>query len=93
MAGTVPVAGDLPMDTLAATLASAEQLRFEQLTGLAVDPAKTRNHATFIDQQNQLGSLAICASGAASAGTKLLSTTAYVSGKQTKIDVYRLPKA
>ena len=78
------------MDDLAATLTGAEQGQFEQLTGLEADSAKPRNLATFIAQDNQLGELAICAGGAASSGTKVLSTTAYVSGKQTKIDLYRL---
>jgi hypothetical protein len=91
MAGTVPVAGNLTMVNLAATLTSNEQLNFEQLTGLAVDPAAARNLATFISQPAQLGGLAICASGASQTGTKVISTTAYVSGTQTKIDVYRLP--
>jgi hypothetical protein len=91
MVGTSPVSGDLSMDNLAATLTGEEQSQFEQLTALVVDPAVARNLATFISQPKQLGELSICASGAASTGTKLLSTTAYVSGKQTKIDVYRLP--
>jgi hypothetical protein len=91
LAGTFPVSGDLAMDDLAAALTSEEQLGFEQLTGLAIDSTKARNLATFTNSPNQLGALSICASGAAAKGTKLFSTTAYVSGKQTKIDVYRLP--
>jgi hypothetical protein len=90
MVGTSPVSGDLPMDGLAATLTAEELGQFEQLTALAVDPASARNLATFISQPTQLGELSICASGAASPGTKILSTTAYISGKQAKIDVYRL---
>jgi hypothetical protein len=80
------------MEVLAATLTRNEQ-DFAQLTALTVDPAASahRNLATFIAQDDQLGELAICASGTASSGTKVLSTTAYVSGKQTTIDVYRLP--
>ncbi|MGD0521246.1 MAG: hypothetical protein ABSA48_08335 [Terracidiphilus sp.] len=83
------------MSDLAALLTEKEQLNFTQLTALTVDPSAgtKRNLATFIDQPNQLGALSICASGAASVGTKVLSTTAYVSGSQTKIDVYRLPLA
>ena len=91
MAGTIPVAGNMSMDNLAATLTRKEQ-DFEQLTGLSIDPAvgASRNLATFIAQDNQLGALSICASGAASQGTKVLSTTVYISGAQTKVDVYRL---
>jgi hypothetical protein len=92
MAGTIPVDdGNLSMDDLAATLTSQEQLAFEQLTVLTIDPAKPRNLATFIDQPNQVGKLAIVAKDAASQGTKILSTTAFVSGAKTDIDVYRLP--
>jgi hypothetical protein len=82
------------MDGLAAALTRNEQ-DFSQLTTLTVDPAAGAkgNLATFIAQDNQLGSLSICASGAASQGTKILSTTAYISGAQTKIDVYRLANA
>ena len=90
MAGTIPVAGDLTTEGLAATLTSEEQLGFEQLTGIQVDSGKARNLATFIDQPNQLGPVAICVCGAACQGTKILSTTAYISGAPTKIDVYRL---
>jgi hypothetical protein len=92
MVGTVPAPGDLSKSDLAAWLTEKEQLDFTQLTALTVDPAedKKRNLATFIDQPDQLGPLSIIADGEASGGTKLLSTTAYVSGKQTKIDVYRL---
>ncbi len=81
------------MVDLAATLTAEEQSQFEQMTALAVDPAAARNLATFIAQPAQLGELSICASGAVSAGTKVLSTTAYISGVKTKIDVYRLPLA
>lgn len=90
MAGTVPVAGNLSMQDLAATLTSAEQLQFEQLTALTFDTAQPRNLATFINQNNQLGMLAIVAKGAASKGTKILSVTAYIGGAKTAIDVYRL---
>jgi hypothetical protein len=93
MAGTIPADGNLTMDTLAASLTNEEQLGFEQLTALTVDASAAGNLATFINQSTQLGALSICASGAASAGAKILSTIAYVSGKQTKIDVYRLPLA
>ena len=90
MAGTIPADGNLTMDGLAASLTSEEQLGFEQLTALTADTTATRNLATFINQDKRLGALTIVASGATSQGTKLLSTTAYVSGTQTKIDVYRL---
>lgn len=91
MVGTIPVSGGFTMDALAAALIRNEQ-NFTQLTALGIDPASgaTGNLATFIAQDNQLGALSICASGATSEGTKILSTTAYISGKQTKIDVYRL---
>jgi len=94
MVGTIPAPGNLTMDGLAAALTRNEQ-DFSQLTTLTVDPAAGAkgNLATFIAQDNQLGSLSICASGAASQGTKILSTTAYISGAQTKIDVYRLANA
>lgn len=92
MAGTFPVAGNLSMSDLAATLTRKEQLDFLQLTGLASDQQATppRNLATFVNNQSQLGSLSICASGATSTGTKILSVRAYISGRLTPIDVYRL---
>ena len=93
MAGTIPVAGNLSMDDLAATLTSEEQLGFEQLTDLGVDPNAARNLATFVDQNNPLGKIAIVAKAAASDGTKILSRTIYVSGTKTDIDLYRLPLA
>jgi hypothetical protein len=93
MAGTVPVAGNLTMVNLAATLTKHEQLAFEQVTGLAVDPAQARNLVTTVDQPLQLGALSICAKGGASGGTKVLSTTAYIAGTKTGVDVYRLPLA
>jgi hypothetical protein len=91
MAGTYPVDGNLSMADLAATLTSKEQLEFLELTGLAADGTQPRNLATFKNQNNQLGSLAIVAKGASSPGTKILSTNAYISGTKTDIDVYRLP--
>jgi hypothetical protein len=90
MAGQIPVAGNLSMGDLAATLTSEEQLGFEQLTGLVTDSTQARNLATFINQANQLGKLAIVASGATSAGTKVLSATVYINGTKTAVDVYRL---
>lgn len=90
MVGTSPVSGDLSMDDLAATLTVEEQSQFEQLTALVIDPNAARNLATFITHADLLGELNIVASGAPSAGTKILSPTAYIEGKQTKIDVYRL---
>ena len=79
------------MDGLAATLTRNEQ-DFTQLTALTIDPAAGAkgNLATFVAQDNQLGALAIVASGATSQGTKLLSTTVFVSNVKTAIDVYRL---
>ena len=41
MAGTIPVAGNLSMDNLAATLTKEEQLTFSQLTGLTPDESTT----------------------------------------------------
>jgi hypothetical protein len=79
------------MPDLAATLTTEEQLKFEQLTVLAIDPAKPQNLATFINQPNQLGQLAIVARGAASQGTKILSPTVLIGGTKTAVDVYRLP--
>lgn len=89
MAGSVPVSGKLSMQKLAATLTRREQLDFEQVTGLTVDTTQLRNLVTTVDQQNQLGPLVICAAGADQNGTKILSTTAYISGVQKKIDLYR----
>ena len=91
MAGTVPVSGDLTMDNLAATLTRREQSAFEQVTALSIDPAQTRNLVTTVSQPQQLGALSICAAGAASQGTKILSTTVYISGTKTNVDLYRLP--
>jgi hypothetical protein len=95
MLGTIPEPGDLSMSDLAARLTNKEQLDLVRLTALNVDPAaaSTRNLATFVDEQNQLGALSICAKGGASSGTKILSTTAFVSNTKTEIDVYRLPAA
>lgn len=89
MAGTVPVSGNLTMENLAATLTRREQLAFEQVTDLAADTAKIRNLVTTVAQTNQLGPLAICAAGDVQDGTKILSTTAYISGVQQEIDLYR----
>ena len=91
MPGIVPVSGDLSMEDLAATLTKTEQLDCERVTGLAIDTTQARNLATTVNDDQQLSDLAICAAGASSAGTKLLSTTAYIGGKQTEIDLYRLP--
>lgn len=91
MAGTVPVSGKLTMENLAATLTRREQSAFEQVTALAVDPTKTRNLVTTVSQDQQLGALSICAAGAASEGTKVLTATVYISGNKTDIDLYRLP--
>ncbi len=95
MVGTVPEPGNLSMSDLASLLTTKEQLNFTQLTALTADAAAgaTRNLATFIAQANQLGALTICAKGAASLGTKLFSTTAFISGTKTDIDVYRLDAA
>lgn len=90
MAGTTPVSGDLSMDDLAATLTSDEQLGFQQVTGLAIDTTQPRNLVTTISQNTQLGALSIVAKGAASSGTKVLSSTVYISGAKTDVDVFRL---
>jgi hypothetical protein len=89
MAGTVPVSGRLSMQDLAATLTLREQLDFEQVTGLTVDPTQLRNLVTTVDQLDQLGALVVCAAGAVQDGTKILSTIVYISGDQTEIDLYR----
>jgi hypothetical protein len=92
MAGTFPVNGNYSVDDLANYLTTKEQLDFTQLTALTIDSTTghQRNLATFVAQPNQLGPIAICAKGANSPGTKLFSTTAYISNAQTSIDVYRL---
>ncbi len=91
MAGTIPVSGSLSMDDLANTLTRREQLDFEQVTALSIDTTQARNLVTTVNQPNQLGALSICAAGTINPGTKVLSTTAYVSGAQTSIDLYRQP--
>jgi hypothetical protein len=91
MAGTIPVPGNLTMGNLAADLTRREQLAFEQVTALSIDPTQVRNLVTTVSQPQQLGALSICAAGAASQGTKVLSTTVYISGTKTNIDLYRLP--
>jgi hypothetical protein len=93
MLGTVPAPGDKSMTDLAGYLTEKEQLNFARLTALAVDPAAgaARNMATYADEPTQLGALVIVAKDAASQGTKILSTTAFISGTKTDIDVYRLP--
>lgn len=91
MAGTTPVPGDLTMVDLAAALTRREQLAFEQVTALTIDSTQVRNLVTTVSQTKQLGALTICAAGASSQGTKVLSTTAYISGTKTAIDLYRLP--
>jgi hypothetical protein len=91
MVGTIPADGNSTMDNLAASLTNEEALGLEQLTALTVDPATVGNLATFDKQKQRLGMLAIVASGASSPGTKILSTTVYISGTKTAVDVYRLP--
>ena len=91
MAGTVPVSGNLDMQGLAATLTKHEQLAFERVTALTIDSTQTRNLVTTANEPQQLGALSICATGGTSPGTKVLSTTAYISGAKTQIDLYRLP--
>lgn len=95
MVGTVPIPGTYAMGDLANILTSQEQLDRTQVTALTMDTAagSQGNLVTFIAQPTQLGSLSICATGGASQGTKILSTTIYINGTQTKVDVYRLPKA
>ncbi len=92
MVGTIPVAGNLSMADLAATLTRNEQA-FTRLTTLTVDTrgGSPQNLATFVNDDDQLGKLAIVAKGAASQGTKILSPTVYISGAETDVDVYRLP--
>jgi hypothetical protein len=99
MVGTIPAPGNLSMSDLADYLTDKEQLNFTQVTALTVDPAaeKKRNMATYIAHPDQLGALLICASGEKPAqtteATPPLSTTAYISGNKTAIDIYRLPLA
>ena len=89
MAGIKPVSGGLTMDGLAATLNRREQLDMEQITALAIDPTQTRNLVTTVDQTQQLGTISIYAAGATQAGTIIISTTAYISGVETLIELYR----
>ncbi len=90
MPANVPISGTLTMDNLAASLTAHEQLVFQEVTALTADATQVQNLVTTVSQPNQLGALAICASGANSAGTKLFSTTAYISGAKSAVDVYRL---
>jgi hypothetical protein len=89
--GTIPVSADLTLETLAATLTRREQLAFEQVTVLSIDPTEVRNLVTTVTQPQQLGALSIVAAGTTSPGTKILSSTVYISGVKTNIDLYRLP--
>jgi len=91
MAGTIPISGNLSMADLGDRLTEQEQLGFQQVTGLAMDTNHVRNLVTAESQPNQLGALTVVAQGAASTGTKVLSTKAYVSGTATDIDLYRQP--
>ncbi len=91
MAGTFPVSGDLTKEQLAATLTRREQLAFERVTALTIDTKQVRNLVTTVTEPQQLGAIAIVDAGSPSPGTKILSTTAYISGSQTKVDMYRLP--
>ncbi len=90
MAGTVPVSGDFTMQKLADTLTRREQLADERVTALTIDTTQPRNLVTTVSEPQQLGALAICAAGGSNPGTKMFSTTAYISGAKTKIDLYRL---
>ncbi len=91
MAGTVPVSGDFTMQKLADTLTRHEQLADERITALTIDTTQARNLVTSVSEPQQLGAISIVAAGAPSHGTKVLSTTAYISGTKTQIDLYRLP--
>jgi hypothetical protein len=93
MLGTVPVPGTYSTGDLANILTGQEQLDRSQVTALTADTAagSTGNLATFVASAAQLGSLTICASGAACQGTKVISgTTININGTQTSVDVYRL---
>ncbi len=89
MAGEITVSGNLTMENLAATLTKLEQVGFEQVTGLAIDPAQVRNRVTTVAQTQQLGVLSICTAGAAHDGTKILTAKVYISGVTKAIDLYR----
>jgi len=89
MAGTVPVSGNLSMAALGDTLTREEELGFVQVTGLAMDPTQVRNLVTTISQSQQLGTLTVCAAGSGGTGTKILSSTVYISGVKTAIDLFR----
>ncbi len=86
----VPISGTLTMDVLAASLTTNEQLNFQEVTALAADSTQVQNLVTTKDQPNQLGALSLCATGATSPGTKLFSTTVYISSEKKAVDVYRL---
>ena len=92
MPGILPMPGNLSMDDLAGRLTKHEQLLFEEITALVQDPDATlkRNRATFVDQVNQTGSVAIVSRGAACGGKKIVSTNVYILGVPTDVDVYRM---
>ncbi len=91
MPGTIPVSGNLSLEDLAATLTSHEQLAFEQVTALSIDPTRVRNLVTTVAQPQQLGPLALSPSGQPAHGTRLLSTIAYILGTKASVDLLRLP--
>jgi hypothetical protein len=92
MTGTVPIAGDLDLATLSATITQHEQWSNVQLTGLVANNASTNNLATFNARTTPLGAAAVVLTGTGSPGTAVITnTTIYVSGAQTAVDVYHLP--
>ena len=91
MAGTIPVDGNMTAQALGDALTRHEQTMFEQVTGLTIDTTQARNLVTTVSTDASLGVLSVCAAGGESPGTKVLSTTVYISGTQTEVDLYRLP--
>lgn len=91
MPGTVPLSGNLTIQGLADKLNRHEQLGREQVTGLVFDPNKVGNLLTTILQHQQLKPLILRSAGADQPGTKVLSTTVYLSGTKIDVDLYRTP--
>jgi hypothetical protein len=92
MTGTIPIAGNLDLATLSATITQHEQWSKVQLTGLVADNASTNNLATFDARTTPIGGAAIVPTGTSSPGTAMTTNaTIYVSGVKTAVDVYHRP--
>jgi hypothetical protein len=92
MTGTIPIAGDLDLATLSATITQHEQWSDVQLTGLVADNTSTKNLATFSARTAPIGGAAIVPTGTNSPGTAITTnTTIYINSTKVAVDVYHLP--